>query len=405
MAILTMKKKLSAIAIALLTVPMMAHAVWFQGQGSATIKDGEVDQARHEAVQNALLGLMYKGGASIRSVQVVKSGVLASDKLTVRTNGEIHDMQVMREKRTDDTITVTVRADIFPMKTCNKDNYAKTMMIGPITIRSRQQAQMGGIYQLGKTLSQQLFQQLQLSNRRIDARQLMTTPIASLSDYNDQNSMLEVARSLSAQNDVQYVMFGTIDDLSNYTTSSTSQLTGVTDTTHHRSFRITIYVVDGIKGDIVFSKSYSTNQEWDFSLTMKVSPDSDMFWSSKYGKAVQYVMKQAVQDVQVSLYCKQTLANVVGIDNNQLIINLGQRDGVQEGDAFHLMRTRYLLSHDGAQSSPIFNQTQSPQFKVVSVQTHRSVLQADHYSDMANIQLRDILIASSQNKLRANLDD
>ncbi|CAG9295909.1 flagellar assembly protein T N-terminal domain-containing protein [Celerinatantimonas diazotrophica] len=405
MAILTMKKKLSAITIALLTVPMMAHAVWFQGQGSATIKQGEVDKARHEAVQNALLGLMYKGGASIRSVQVVKSGVLASDKLTVRTNGEIHDMQVIREKRTSDRITVTVRADIFPMKTCNQDNYAKTMMIGPITIRSRQQAQLGGIYQLGATLSQQIFQQLQLGNRRIDARQLMTSPIASLSDYRDQSSMLEVARSLSAQNDVQYVMFGTIDDLSNYTTDSTSQLTGITKTKHHRSFRMTLYVVDGIKSNIVFSKSYSTNQKWDFNFTMKVNPDSDIFWTSKYGKAIHYIMKRAIQDVQVSLYCKQTLANVVGIDNNQLIINLGQRDGVQTGDSFRLMRTRYLLSQNGTQSGPIFNQTQSPKFKVVSVQTHRSVLQAVRYSDMANIQLRDIMIASSQNKLRANLDD
>ncbi|MFM2485742.1 flagellar assembly protein T N-terminal domain-containing protein [Celerinatantimonas yamalensis] len=384
------------LATLLFLMPLTAHAVWFEGQGSSTIENGEVDQARHKAVQNALLGLMYKGGASIRSVQVVKSGILASDKLTVKTNGEVHNMQVVREHLTQNKITVTVRADIFPMRTCNKDNYAKTLLVGPITLRQRVQAQMGGLYQLGATLSEQFYQQIQANNRRLDPRQLMTNPIASLSGFRNQARMLQVARALSSQYDVQYIMFGDIDDLSNYKSSSTSELTNVTAVTHHRSFKLSLFVVDGIKGDIVFHKNYSTNQEWNFDFTMKVNPDSGMFWNSQYGKAIQYIISSAIQDIQVGLYCKQTLADVVSIDDNQLVINLGQSNGVQVGDQFHLMRTRYLISQDGSQSNPIFNKGQMPTFKVVEVQSNRAILQAQHYSDMANVQVRDILIASSQ---------
>ncbi|MFM2480241.1 flagellar assembly protein T N-terminal domain-containing protein [Celerinatantimonas sp. YJH-8] len=390
------KTLLKYISSLLLILPILAHAVWFQGEGSAEINDGEVDQARHKAVQNALLGLMYKGGASIRSVQVVKSGVLESDKLTVRTNGEVHDLQVMREHLTHDRITVTVRADIFPMRTCNRDNYSKTMLVGPITIQKREQAQLGGIYDLGSTLSEQIYQQLQISNRRIDARHLMMTPIASLSDRRHQNQMLQVARSLSSQNDVQYILFGHINDLSNYTTTQTSQLTGVDDITHHRGFKISLYVIDGIKGQIVFQKSYSTNQKWSFDPTRKVDVEGDVFWRSRYGKAINYILQNAIQDIQVGLYCQQTLADVVGIDDNQLVINLGQANGVQVGDTFKLMRTRYLISQDGAVSSPVFNNTESPEFKVVSIQPDRAILQADRYSDMANIQVRDILISATQ---------
>lgn len=379
----------------LLALPMMAHAVWFQGEGHAEIIDGNVDNARHHAVQNALLGLMYKGGASVRSVQVVKSGVLESDKLTVRTNGEVHDLQVLRERVSDNHITVTVRADIFPMRTCSKDNYSKTMLVGPITIRKREQAQLGSLYKLGDSVSEQLYQQLQANNRRIDARHLINAPIALLSDRRHQNQMLQVARSLSSQYDVQYVVFGRIDDLSNFNTSSTNQVTGVTQITRHRSFKMSLFVIDGVKGQIVFNKGYSTNQVWPFNMTVKIDTYGDVFWTSQYGRAINYILQNAIQDLQVSLYCQQTLADVVAVDDSQLIINLGQVNGVEVGDKFKLMRTRYLISQNGANSSPVFNTGENPEFEVVSVQPDRAILQAKRFSDMANIQVRDILVASS----------
>lgn len=396
MAILTMKKLTYRLLALVFCMPLLAHAVWFKGSGSAEIKDGNVDKARHQAVQNALLGLMYKGGASIHSVQVVKSGILESDKLTVKTNGEVHDLQVMKEQLTKDRITVMIRADIFPMRTCNQDNYSKTMLVGPIVIHKRSQAQLGGIYELGATLSDQFYQRLQSNNRRIDARQLMTDPIESLSYGYQRSQMLRVARSLSSQYDVQYIMFGTIDDLSSYNTSSTSEFTTATEVKKHRSFKLSMYVVDGIKGQIVFHKTYSTNKVWSFDFTMKIDPQSDIFWTSKYGKAISYILKRAIQDIQVSLYCKQTLADVVSIDGTNLVINLGSTNGVQVGDTFKLMRIRYLMSQDGSYSNPLFNRKESPEFKVVAVQPERAILQPKRFSDMANIQIRDILIANTQ---------
>lgn len=379
--------------LTLMGINFPSYAIWLEGEGQAKIVDGQVDKARQQAIQDALLTLMYRGGASVKSLQVVKSGVLETDELTVRTNGEVYDMKLLVETIIDDQMTVKVAADIFPLNTCEKDSYAKTLFVGPFQLQKREHAQLGGVYRTPEEVSQRLFHRFKSKSKRVDARHLMTRQIAFDGRYaNDiEPQMLKVARSLSQQYDVQYILFGKINDMSSYN-ETTTNLLGMKNTVKLRNFQVKLYVIDGINGETVLRKNYGSNREWPFDVTMKLDVTGETFWSSEYGKLIDSYIDQSVSDVEDALYCRQSLATVVGLYNGQVVINIGQTNGVRKGDKFELVRQQYLMHLDGGLRGPIFNADQT-QLTVVSVQSDRAVLATERYSDMANIQIRDVLVA------------
>ncbi|WP_427983660.1 flagellar assembly protein T N-terminal domain-containing protein [Agarivorans sp.] len=382
--------------------PYMGYAVWFEGEGSAKIVDGQVEQARQQAIKDALLTLMYRGGASVKSLQVVKSGILETDELTVRTNGEVYDMKLLLENISEDKISVTVAADIFPINSCEKDSYAKTLFVGPFQLQKREHAQLGGLYRAPEEVSRRLFHRFKSSNRRIDARHLMTRQIAFDGRYSNdiEPQMLKVARTLSSKYDVQYILFGQITDMSSYN-ETTSNLLGIKSTVKQRNFQMKLYVIDGINGETILRKNYASNREWPFDVTMKLDVTGETFWSSAYGNLIDSYIAEVVSDVEDAVYCRQSLATVVGLYNDQVVINIGQTNGVRKGDKFKLVRQQYLMNLDGGLRGPIFN-ADDTQLTVVSVQSDRAVLRTARYSDMANIQIRDVLVAVANDPFEFN---
>jgi hypothetical protein len=368
-----------------------ANALWFEGNGESIIINGQVAAAREKAIQNALLTLMYHGGASVNALQVVKSGVLEIDKLTMRTNGEIVDMHLLTENIIDDKIQVTVSADIYPFDSCKKDNYAKPLFVGPFELVTPAQAQLGAIYKIPEEIGQRLYSRLRTSSRQVDARQLRTQKIAFNNNSNDiERQMLSVAQDIYSQYDVQYILFGQITDLSDY--NETATILGVpTSTTKYRNFQMQLYVIDAINNKTVFQKKYQAAREWPFDVTMRIDTSGSTFWYSEYGKLVNYYIDQSIEDIEGSFSCETTLASVVSIYNNEsLVINLGQKNGVRIGDRFKVLRNQFVSFQDSGSHGSLFNEDDTV-LEVVSVQPQRALLKATNIADMANIQIRDIL--------------
>jgi hypothetical protein len=377
----------------LTTYSFLAYPIWFDGQGEALIIDGKIAAAREKAIQDALLTLMYHGGASINALQVVKSGVLEIDKLTVRTNGEIVDMHLLSEKIIDDKIQVTVSADIYPFDSCKKDNYAKSLFIGPIQLDKPMHAQLGGLYQLPEEISQRLYYRFATDSRHIDVRHLRTRQIAfNNSSSNDlERQMLSVAHDISAKYDVQYILFGRINDMSDYNESNPTLLGLGNATVKQRNYKIHLYVIDAINNKTVFQKSYEGSQEWPFDATMKLDVASNTFWYSDYGKLINLFIEQSVEDIENAFSCQTTLASVVAIQNNEnLVINLGQNNGLRKGDHFKLRRQQSFTFQDSGSQASLFNQDNTI-LEVIAVQPKLALLKTTGDADMANIQIRDIL--------------
>ena len=389
-----MQRILKTFFILLLTgYSFAAYPIWFEGQGEALIFDGQVAVAREKAIQDALLTLMYHGGASVNALQIVKSGVLEIDKLTVRTNGEIVDMNLLTEHISEDKILVTVAADIYPFDSCKKDNYAKSLFVGPIQLVTPADAQLGGIYKIPEEVTQRLYRHFNSDSRQVDARQIRTRQIAFNNSTNEdiESQMLSVAGDISAQYNVQYILFGQINDMSDYNESSTSILGATSAPVKYRNYQMQIYVIDAINHKTVFQKNYSASREWPFDVTMKLDVTGNTFWYSDYGKLVNLYIEQSVKDIENTFSCETTLASIVAVYNNDnLVINLGQDNGIRKGDRFKLIRQQFQSFQDQGSQAPIFNQDNT-ELTVISVQSKQALLKTTKDADMANIQIRDIV--------------
>lgn len=369
-----------------------AHSTWFEGEGRALIVDGKIHEARQLAIRDALISLMYQGGASVNALQMVKEGTLEKDLLSVRSNGEVHDMHLLKESIQDQIIKVTVSADIYPQGNCVHDAYAKTLLVGPFELQKREHAQLGGIYRTPEEVSRRLFYRFKENSRQIDARHLMMRRIAFNDRYSNdiERQILTVAREISTKYDVQYILFGSISDMSSYNETITNLLL-FSSTLKQRNYQLRLYVIDGINGVTVLRKNYSGHREWPFEVTMKLDVTGETFWSSDYGKMIDSYIDEAITDVQEALYCQSSLATVVSVYDNKLVINLGQVNGVEKGDTFKLIQQQFVNEQTSRMTEGVFNPSDT-EFTVITVQPDRAVLKTHAPSGMANVQIRDLLL-------------
>lgn len=379
------------LAISLLC-SISVHSAWFEGEGKALIVDGKIHEARQLAIRDALLSLMYQGGASVNAVQMVKEGVLEKDTLLVRSNGEVHDMHLLKESIQDQYIMVTVSADIYTLANCVHDTYAKTLFVGPFELQKREHAQLGGIYRAPEEISRRLFYRFKEKSRDIDARHLMTRRIAFNDRYSNdiERQMLTIARDITTQYDVQYILFGNITDMSSYNETETNLLI-LSSTVKQRNYQLRLYVVDGINGVTVLRKNYSGHKEWPFDVTMKLDVTGEIFWASDYGKMIDSNINQAVSDVQEALYCRPSLATVISVYDDKLVINLGEVNGVKRGDKFTLIQQQFINEQASNITDSVFNPSDT-EFTVIALQSNRAVLKTDSATGMANVQIRDLLL-------------
>lgn len=367
-----------------------ANAQWYSSEGTAEIIENDINKSRDKAISNALLTVIRSAGTSAESVQVVKSGVLQVDKLSIRSNGEIHDMRVTDEVISGGYIKVTVQADIYPFSTCPQEKYSKSLFVGPFNLATRSDAQLGAIYHADEAITQHLFNQLKRDSNKIDTRQLMTQPIAFANDTNNDIELqtLQVSRDIANKYNVQYLLFGTVKDMSDFYETTSNLLTKSTQ--HKRNFQMDIYLVDAINKITLLKKKYVAVTDWPYSLTHQFDTNSNTFWSTDYGQVIEQNLNNVVSDVRQALYCQPTMATIIAQFNDQLVMNIGHRNGVKKGDQFQLIRSQSVLHQSSLLQGPIFVPADII-LTVVSVQSDRAILETDDPMDMSNIQIRDML--------------
>lgn len=376
-------------------ITLNIQAEWYSGTGEAEIIAGDFNTSRDKAISNALLSVTQQSGTSIESIQVVKSGVLKVDELTIKTNGEVHDMHLISEHISNGFIYVDIEADLYPFSTCPQEKYAKTIFVGPFQLQTRKQAQLGGIYHSDEAVAQRLFYKLKDDSKKIDPRFVMTPQIAFTSDdvHNVELQILDVARQISSKHDVQYLLFGTIEDMSDYYETTKGLLFDTTE--HKRNFQMNIYLVDGVNKITIFQKNYASTSEWPYVMTLKFDVKSKVFWNTEYGNIIDKNIDQAVKDVQKALYCEPTMATIIARYNDRVIMNIGHKNGVKKGDQFQLIRSQYISHQTSSLQGPIFI-PDDILLTVVSLQSDRAILKTTDPMDMNNIQIRDMLTPATK---------
>lgn len=384
--------KLSVIAISLTIYSNTSVGQWYESQGTATIKNDDSKSAKNRAMQNALKKALLVAGASVSSVQQVVNGLLTQDEINIRASGSVNSFELISENYTDNLVTVTIRADIFPQeKKCFAADYKKSMLLTRSNLLHREQANIGNIYKIDKTLVKQLANKIQKNGIYLDTKLALNTKteFSRLNQSLAMEQLKDLARSLANMTSSQYVLFSEIQDLS-MANSENNTWQFWQENIYQRQFNIALYIHDGTTGERVLDKQYQTSAPWQFDKRKQVDVSSHNFWQSDYGMQISQTLDDMVTDIDENMMCQPTQGRIVQVAGNNITFNLGSRHGVKVGDEFSLLHFENFISDD-KRSYPGFNV--SP-YKVivneVTTDSARATTTEQHIID--NIQVNDLAI-------------
>lgn len=121
-----------------------------------------------------------------------------------------------------------------------------------------------------------------------------------------------------------------------------------------------------------------------------VDTNGSLFWRSDFGRMMLNTVNSAVVDINDSLACQASIAQIVSIENNQIIINNGLQHGVKLGDVFELSKLR-LIDQPNGTILPVLNQDHLRHLHVIQVNSHSATLTSDSVSVIGSSQLFDLV--------------
>jgi len=382
--------------ILLLLLANNVNAQWFDAKGRAPIVNNDKDIARNMAVQDALKHALLFTGAQVTSISKLTNGLLNTDKFEIQANGSVKSLQLISEDSANGVMVVHIRADIIAEQAaCNSSKLTKLLAMTRFPLRYRNQAANGGIFNIGAQTAHQLFNKISAHEGSVAVTQLL--PIAQTFNQSNQPFSIDDSQQipqqlLAQQADSQYLLTAEIEDLS--LTKATSQWLGLVTHQPIREFVIAFTLFDGLNGEKIWNKRYSTRAPWTFSKTAKVDTASRTFWQSPYGASINNQLITVLSDIENHLQCLDVKGNVIKVDNESLTVNLGKRSGIKVGDYLNIYHLTTFMDNRGiVRQSTTINPT-----KFIVNNIYQYHLQAVPDNDIlyGDIQNDALVIVSSQ---------
>ncbi len=386
--------KVSAMKLPLLLTLLLAslspRAELIEAQGSAAILGGDEVYAREQATRDALRQALLASGAAVSSVQRLENGSLRSEQIQIRSGGDIRQYRLKREEVHNGRMYITLVADIqAERQICQTQHFAKDLTLVRLRMRYPDQASYGAMDDMPENLSRRLFETLANAPQGVAVRQWLdeNLRIDPLHLQQGDRSAFEEIKALSLRTDSQYLVLGSIDDLS--IEPQGNQLTSWYEDPV-RNFRMQLYLFDGINGSLVNRKVYEGRATWTFGKREQVGSSSGQFWQSSYGQEVNYQLQQAAQDLVAQLTCAPVTARVVGQNERGPYINLGRRNGVKLGDQFRIQHNADFIDPYG--KSRMMRNPADGLFEVVQVFDDGAIIRSQNKYSPFNIQNGDLAV-------------
>ncbi len=384
--------RLSSIAFCFVIYSSTSFGQWYESQGMASIKNNDSKAAKTQAVQNALKKALLVAGASVSSVQQVVNGLLTQDEISIRASGSVNSVELVSENYSGDLVTVIIRADIFPQeKKCFAADYKKSLLLTRSNILQREQANIGEIYAIDRTLIKALSKKIQKQGIYLDTKLALHTK-TEFSRYNQSlqtQSLKNLAMSLANMTDSQYVLFSEIQDLS-LAHDENNDWQFWQKNIYQRQFNVALYIHDGSTGERILDKQYQSSAPWQFDKRTTVDVTSHNFWQSEYGQQISLTLDDMVNDIDENMMCQPTQGRIVQVKGNSITFNLGKRHGVKVGDEFSLLHVNNFTSDDKRTYSGFNISPYKVIVNSVSQDNAHATTTEQHVLD--NIQLNDLAV-------------
>ena len=380
------------VAFISIVLSFSASAQWYETQGYARTDDIGVELARVKAMENALKKALLVSGASVSSVQQVVNGLLTQDEISIRASGSVNSIELVDEIHSNNIITVTVRADIFPQeKKCFAVNFKKSLLVTRSKLIHREQANIGEIYDIDKSFIRKLNEKLTQQSTYTHTSSILNnkTEFSRLNNSLSRDKIAQLTQSLSAQTDSQYIMFSEINNLS-FEKESINPLLFWQQGIYPRIFSLNIYIYNGFNGELIWQKAYENSAPWTFNKRLIVDVESITFWHSDYGLMLDGIIDNVIRDIDENIMCEPSRGKIIRVEGNQVTLNLGRDHGLKIGDEFNLLHSTTFTTNSG---KPYSGFNVSPfKVKITSLSRQTAIAITPDGRLFGNIQINDIAV-------------
>jgi len=391
------------ILVLLLSWVSFANAFVVEVEGQAPI-DGSINHARQQALEDAMRQASLRAEAHVVSTQLMSKGAMQQDKIELKSQAKIKDVEILWEDTHDGLYRVAIRADVKPVQMCRSqgNNLRKAVAVTGFGLVSAKQTSLGQLQNIEQDLARVFINTLNDGGQMhaLDASHigLYADPGNAPSSQNQQRHLttsMALAQNLGAQYIVSGIVRG-LDTLSSVSDKASKEdswltLTGLMDEPAKRQFVIDVFVHDGFSGALIFSNSYSTQGKWNLDRMANVRFASPAFWQSHYGHAVKDVLASAIDDVSMSLRCQPFMAKIIKTDGKRLHIEALAGAGIRPGDKFSIYRSGTFYNLDLEPRVELTNTDMKATVK--QVQPQFIVADLTMSAQQLSIQRDDIVIA------------
>ncbi len=377
--------------IVFLLCSFSCFATWHQGSAKKSFNAFNFDNIRTETIKRAIANAAMKDRSYIQVEDIVLDGLLQSSKTLLRSEGQIRRVEIIAESIDGDTLTVTVKADIKSLISCEKDAYAKSLLITQFPILKPMQAVDGALFDLGIQASKRFEMQLN-SQPKVSVNLLHKSALISDTSDEKERYLKEVGAYLATEHDSQFILFGAIRDISLFEQVKEQLL--IDDVLLRRNFTVELYLYDAIRDNMLLQKNYHGEANWQYESNHIVDTNNSVFWRMDYGRSVLHTINSAVIDISDALNCQQSLSQIIHQENDLLVINIGNKQGVKVGDEFELVSQRLITGANG-NTYAIHSVDHLSTLSVIQVSAKSAVLKSDSFIALPENQLLNLVTPKS----------
>ncbi|GAA0299767.1 flagellar assembly protein FlgT [Psychrosphaera haliotis] len=379
------------IALALfLALSFAAQADWYEATGQAKVRYGDVASAKTRATQDAVKQAMLFAGANVASIQQISKGLLVDDSIQVRANGAVNRIEIVSEQQKGDSISVTIRADIFPEeRACYAAEFGKKVAITQFPIQHWEHAKVGGLYGLEKEIPRKIVAMLQSGSSTIYPVAWLDKKLSVHQDFDQQGKVRHELIDAVAQNaNSQFVMFGRISDLSFGDMSNSYSFWE--DDEFERFFTFELMIANALTHEVIYKNSFHTEAEWTFDMRETVNVNSRKFWNSEYGSAIERNLTDMRDDILGQLSCQQLQSKILAIqEGKQIQLNIGRGQGVFIGQEYRVSYRADIIDNSG---NLLTNFVISPyRVRITKVYENSAIAESLDKDFMSNVQVNDVI--------------
>ena len=351
-------------------------------QQRVSLLNTNIDDARNTAVEAAIKSVLLRTGGSVQANAQISNGIVQQDTFNIAHQGKLQSATILHEVHTQDELIVDINVELIDMRPrCEMTPNQRKSVTSSFYFADLHSSQENDMQDLALWIPTKIQQYFALEHSTLAISHIDSTPW-----YPGLRSSPTASIELGKKFNAQYIISGQIDDISTQRTYPKAYAFWQKEKAQ-RQFAARVAVYDTFTGTRIFDRGYQFATQWHDPLTASTNIRSRQFTQSPYGSKIMATIAQIQQDIEHHIQCAPQRARVIGIDQQTVIIDIGEQQGVNTDTLFALSQYSEQL---GAQGTNIRITTpHQAHFEVVSIMSSTTVIKRTTGMLTQNIQHHD----------------